>query len=804
MFRNVVSITARTIIRYPLYSLINIAGLAVGLAAVVIILLFVRYEFSYDRHLEGHEQIYRVSRMFHAPNSATLDLATIAGAAAPLLTSDFEEIEASVRLLQSNVLFSQSDVKLYVPKTTFADENVFDVLPFEFIRGDASSAFSGPAAVIVTESTARKLFGTTDVIGQTLTLTTTDSVITAVIADMPENSHFAIDALAPMQRLVDRFGQGFLERWGNNSFQTYLRLTPGADIDDVRNNMDDFLVRHIGSNAIMTTTFVFQPLTDIHLHSNRQSEMKPNGSITNVYMLIAISSIVLAIACINFVNLTTARAAQRAREVGLRKAIGATRQTLVRQFLGEATGIAFLALMGAIAIVEIGLPSFNAFMGAEIEFNYVTDPVVLGGFIAVLLTVGAIAGSYPALVLSAFQPATVLKGAQMTGGSGSTLRRLLVIGQFTVSVVLMIATGIVYMQVQYARDFAPGYEIDQRLIVAAPRGPDPLPIYEAFRNELAASPDILSVAAGSRMPTTALLDGDGFRLIGGEDSTIFSFRTLGVDYGFFETFGIDIVEGRSFSREFGADDITGDGGSALINARAAEILGFNNPATAIGQRIGRFVGTDDTDDFTIVGVVDDVQFTSVHSEVEPLVAMRMPNRFNFFGIHLKTTDIGAALRTIDQAWANAAPQFPIVRSFLDENFAALYRDEERQGQIFTIFASLAILIACLGLFGLASFSAERREKEIGIRKSLGATGFSVVRLLTSEFAVLVLVANLIAWPLAWYAMGLWLDGFAYRVSMSPTVFLAAGIVSIVIALATVGIQAARSAAMSPAISLRND
>ncbi len=804
MLGNTFKVAARNILKYPLYSAINIVGLAVGLAAVVLILLFVRYEFSYDKAFADHDRIYRVSRMFHAPNSATLDLATIAGPAAPLLTSDFDEIETSVRMLQSNVLFTHGTTKIYVANTSFADRNVFEVLPFEFIRGDRATAFNGPASFVVTESTARKFFGTVDVIGETLTLNTSDGVVSAVIADMPENSHFVIDALAPMERLVERFGPGFVEGWGNNSFLTYIKLAEGADINSVRNNMDDFLVRHIAANAPTTTSFVFQPITDIHLYSSRQLEMKPNGSIANVYMLIAISSIVLAIACINFMNLTTARATQRAREVGVRKAIGATRQTLVRQFLGEATGITFLALLGAIAIVEMGLPSFNAFMGAQIEFNYLSDPVIIGGFAAVLLIVGALAGSYPAFVLSAFQPASVLKSSQAAGGGGSTLRRLLVIGQFTVSVVLMIATGIVYAQIQFAKSVAPGYEIDQRIIVAAPRGPDPLPVYTTFKNELAGNPDIVTIAAGSRMPTTALLDGDGYQLIGGEDNTVYSFRTLGADYGFFETFGIKMVSGRSFSEEFGVDAIEGAGGSAIINESAARILGYSQPGDAIGKRLGRLSGQPTPDAYTIVGVASDIQFTSVHSEIEPLVTLRMPARFNFFGIHFKTTDLGATLAAIDNAWATAAPEFPIIRSFLDESFEALYRAEERQGQIFTTFASLAILIACLGLFGLASFTAERREKEIGIRKSMGATIFSVVRLLSTEFAVLVLIANVIAWPLAWYVMRTWLDGFAYRVGISPEVFIAAGGISVVIALATVSVQAARSAAISPAVSLRSD
>lgn len=812
MLKNTLTVTARTILRYPLYSAINIVGLAVGLAAVIMILLFVRYELSYDRNLQDHERIYRVSRMFHAPNSAVLDLATIAPNAMPLLTSDFHEIEDGTRLLQSNVLFADGDAKIYVPKATFADHNVLQVLKFPLIHGDPQTAFTGPMSLIVTEALAHKFFGTSDVLGQTLTMNMRDMVITGVMADLPENSHFVIDALMPHDILVNRFGQGFMESWGNNSFLTYFRLAEGANIEAVESGMPDFLDRHVGEDAALWNSFVYQPLVDIHLYSGRQSEMKANGSIETVYTLIAISFIVLAIACINFMNLTTARATQRAREIGVRKAIGATRRMLIRQFMSEAIGITLLALIAAIALVELGLPNFNGFMDTEIEFRYLSDPVVMGLLIGVLVVVGTLAGSYPAFVLSAFEPAGVLHASE--GRAGSTLRRILVVGQFAVSIVLIIATGVVYMQIQFAKNIPLGYETEQILVVSNPRGQDPEVIYPAFRNEMSGSADIIGVTASSYMPTSALLDGDGYTIKGGENSRPFSFRTLSIDYDFFETYGISMVAGRPLSLAFGSDILRAlpenpdeVRGSVVVNESVAHALGFPEAEDAVGQIMLTPSFTDSQNgnsELTIVGVASDVYYSSVHSEIEPLVMLRLPDRFNFYGIRIEKGNLAGTLAMIDQAWARAVPDFPIVRSFLDDRFDQMYLSEERQGQIFTVFASLAILIASLGLFGLASFTAERRVKEIGIRKSLGATVFSVVRLLSTEFTVLVVIANLIAWPLAWYVMRVWLDGFAYRVDISPLLFIAAGGLSIVIALATVGGQAARSARISPALSLRTD
>lgn len=822
MFRNYLTIAFRNLISHKLYSTINILGLAIGLACVILISVFVRYETSYDKHWAKADQIYRVARTYKAGNgNPSLFLASNAPQAGPLLKADFPELEQVIRLWGFPLLMSRDDVMLYETGIKFTDPEVFEVFDIPLLQGDPATALAEPLSIVLSQTSALKYFGDTDPMGQTITLENQWPLkVTGIMEDLPENTHLRVDMLGSLASLTVVFWTDFLEDWHSNNFHTYVVTPEGYDIAELEAQIPDFMIRHIAENANDWTAMPIQKLTDIHLTSSRDNEQQANGSKTSVYTFSAIAIFILLIACFNFMNLSTARSAQRAREVGMRKVMGAGRNQLIGQFLGESVLLSLLAMILAVAIVEVSLPWFNAFIGKDLVFEYLASPANLAALLGLAVLVGFVAGSYPAFYLSAFRPATVLKGDLTRGSGGVLFRKILVVAQFAISIALVIATGVVYAQMKYASNLDLGLDKDQVMVLAGAPSSGFVPAYETIKRELLNQPGILSVTGANLMPSEQ--NNNYYRIRaeeGDPDGRAMSF--LNVDYDFIEMFNIEILAGRTFSEERGTDIWTPPTeenpfteASFLLNKLAAKQLGWT-AEEAIGKwfEVSEIFGKDR---FTqsvrgpIIGVVDDVYYSSIRESVKPIYYRVMKDKdeskqypnYDRMAIKFKADNVNEILKQVDDIWKANLPAVPINRSFIDDNFAALYQSEQQQGQLFTVFALLAIFIACLGLYGLAAFTTEQRTKEIGIRKVMGGSVKDIVLLLTSDFSKLVLLSNLLAWPVAWYLMSRWLENFAYRIDLGLLPFVVAALTALVIAWLTVGGLAARAAWGKPALALR--
>ncbi len=812
MLENYLLIAWRNLRANKLFSAINVLGLAIGLACCILILLFVRNELSYDRHYENADRTVRVVRHFTTSN---LHLATVAAPFGPLLQEDFPEVEDMTRLNVMNLPLSVEDRTFSNLVMGMADPNLFDFFQLEFVRGEPEGALEQPFTGVLTESAAAQMFGNEDPIGQTVTvLGQIDMKVTGVIRDLPENTHLSFDLLGSIATMF-AIRPGESENWGSNNYHTYLLLPPDHDLEAMADRFRPFLERHLGEGANDWNELEIQRLTDIHLHSSLDAEQKANGNMNIVLTFSAIALVILVIACINFMNLTTARSTQRAKEVGMRKVVGATHGQLIMQFLGESIMLTAGAMLLAVAMVELLLPWFAGFVERDLVFDYLSNPRDLLLIIGAVIGVGVVAGSYPAFHLSAFRPAEVLKGTIVQGSGSMQIRKVLVVAQFAISITLMIATGVVLSQLRYAQTKDLGYERENNLIAALPFQMDgsTYRLYAPFRDALRTSPAITSTTISSRVPTGQLLDGNGYRLLtppnGQAEWT--PLRDVRVGFDFFEHYAIDLVAGRSFDEGRGdapfvlpADEENAEPvqGQVVLNESAVRRLGFATPQDAIGQILidrepeGFHVRQE------IVGVAADINFASLHDDLRPVA-------YSLTGLFVSQVSIKTAPGRLQEAYDHVeatwqqlfAGQAPSI-SFLDERFDAMYRQEQRQAQVFAIFAGLAIFVACLGLFGLASFTTERRTKEIGIRKVMGASVSDIVLLLTREFTVLVVIANVIAWPVAWYFMSDWLTRFAFRIDLGPLLFGAAALAALVVAWLTVATQAGKAAMSRPVRSLR--
>jgi putative ABC transport system permease protein len=809
MLSNYLKIAWRNIVGNPLFSAINIIGLSIGLACCIIITLFVRYETSYDKHWEGADQIYRVTRDFFGNN---LQLARVAPPIAPLLKQDFSEVEDSTRVLQTEVTLAVDENQFLEDDFVIADPNVFEFFNLEFVAGDPSTALSGPLDFVMTERAAERYFGNEDPIGKTINLMgQADVTVRAIIRDLPENTHMSFELIASMEAIPLMLGPNALDSWGSNNYFTYIRLPEGYDPYNLESQFNDFLVRHWNENAESSSALGLQKLTEIHLTSNRNDEWRANGSLTTVYTFSAVALVVLLIACINFMNLTTARSTQRAKEVGVRKVVGANRGQLITQFMGESIMITAFAMILALALVEIVLPVFGAFLERPLTFS-LASPGALGIVVLSIVIVGGFAGSYPALYLSKFRPADVLKGS--ASGSGSALlRKSLVVMQFATSIALLIATGVVMAQMAYARNIDLGYDKSRNLISNLPFFTSLWEIYEPMKAELEAHPDIESVVYSSRVPSMENLDGQGY-IAEGEQVTMENFNAIAVikvDDNWFDHYDIEFLAGRPFrNNELRFEDPTDENpvtrSYAILNESGARAFGWT-PDEAIGKVIRepqsreliQFVESE------VVGVVPDIYFSSLH--VERKATVYGPPNGNYgrrISIKIAPGNPDAAIEHFEATWNKLVPAETLQWQFLDDRFDALYRSEQRQAQMFGVFSAFAIFVATLGLFGLASFTTERRTKEIGIRKVMGASVKDIVMLLTLDFTKLVIVANVIAWPVAYYFMTNWLNRFAYKAPFGEWAWMFAGaaIVALVVAWLTIALQAGRAATARPVLALR--
>ncbi|MEO8568379.1 MAG: ABC transporter permease, partial [Ginsengibacter sp.] len=787
--KNYFKIAWRNLAKYKFISFINLFGLTVGLTCCLLITTYVLNELSYDRYNKNAENIYRVTRSFNnADGVVSLNLSTVSPPFGYYLPTDFPEIKKMTRLLNSATTTIKYKEKLISePDVYFADENLFDVFTLDVIKGNPATALKDPFSVMLTEDVAKKYFGNEDPINKVLRADNQfDVKVTGTYKPFPANSHMHPGILISFNTLKDSAVYGaenLRTNWGNNSFFTYLLLPPHYDARKMIARFPAFLDKrmagqsYVGQRASKFTTLGLQKLTDIHLYSHTDYEAEPNGDISRVYIFGAIALFILLIACINYMNLSSARSALRAKEIGIRKVIGARRKELIFQFLSESVLIAWAAILIAIICLYFTLPWLNNISGQQLSLFILMKWQVLVPVFLTPFVVGILSGLYPALFMSSFQPVKTLKGLFKVGGSNISFRKVLVVVQFAISIVLIITTIIVFQQLRYMQETSLGY--DKEHLITLPYYNSINRQYETFRNELRQNASIKDVARSSRIPTGRLLDANEASTLSGDSMRPVKtdIKYLAADYDFIPTYGVHVVAGRNFSRAYSMDT-----SNFILNESAVKAIGWKSPQDAVGKDFA-YGGTKGH----VVGVIGDFHFESLRQEIVPIVLENPPtspndSRFNSLSIKVAGNNIPGALASLEKIWKKYLPEFPYRYTFLDEKFDKLYESEQRQGTIFTVFACIAIFIACLGLFGLSAFSITQRVKEIGVRKVLGANVTSIVTLLSKDFLKLVLIAAIIAFPVAWYAMTHWLQDFAYRINIHWWVFILSAILASVVAL----------------------
>lgn len=793
MLKSYLKIALRSLLKHKSYSLINLAGLTIGIMCCILILLWVQHEVNFDRFHTRHDRIYRIVKL----NAQDVYRGIVRAGApwGPALQEEYPEVEAFVRFRHfGRTLVKRDDKGLFEDNGFYTDSTFFDVFSFKLLKGDQKTALTEPNAVVLTQDLANKLVPDRNPLGARLEFDGATRVVTGVVQNPPENSHLDFAFLVPFSSyaLWDK------DEWDVSNFYVYLLLEKNADIKALEAKFPDFQRRHITSEEAEQTLVRLQPLTDIHLHSNYERELQPNGNAMYVTLFSVVAILVVLIACINFMNLSTAKSAKRAREIGIRKVVGSLRTQLIQQFLSETMVLSFLALLAALVLVELLLPAFSNLTGKTLALDFSTNEWLLPALLALALVVGLLAGVYPAFYLSRFRPTAVLKGDWLPGSGRTWLRKALVVFQFSISVALILATFLVNRQLDFISNKRLGFDHSQMLVIRITDSSIE-DDYQPFKQALLAHNQIMAATASGN-----LLGGSdwGMPFIATSDSgeQRYQARTLLVDHDFVGTLQMEIVKGRDFS-----DKIASDVDEAmLINETAAQMYNWSDP---VGMRFKRIDGQDEQGNTVwqtsrIVGVVKDFHFRSLHEEIRPMVMFIQPGWFRFLSIRLNTQYLAETLRFVESTWRQFEPERPLDYFFLDSTFDELYRSEKRLAQIFVGFSGLAILIACLGLFGLAALSAEQRTKEVGIRKVLGASVAGIVGLLSREFMLLVLLANLIAWPVAYYVMQRWLENFAYRVGVSWWLFAVAGGMALLIALLTVSTQAIRAGLANPVDSLR--
>lgn len=815
MLTNYLKVALRSLSRHKLTAIINILGLGLGMACCILIYLFVQDELSYDRYHSKADRIYRATRSFHsAEGEVNLHLASVAPPIGPLLKNDFGEIEAVARTINFGIVVGleengelkmmNSEQNLFVVEPT-----LFEIMDIPVLSGDPAKSLERPFTVMLSEKTAQRYFNTTDVIGKRLRANNQfDLEVTGVYEDFPDQSHWHPEFMVSFSTMENDniYGRERLEtNWGNNAFGTYILLHPGSKAESIESRLPDFLDKHFGNFvktnfggqadfvASKVTTLYLQKLTDIHLRSHLDDEIEANGNINNVYMMSVIGAFIILIACFNFINLSTARATKRGKEVGLRKVAGAFRIQLVTQYLTESILIAAFALLLAVALSTAGLEWLNAFTGKNLSFSSGLEPSFIGGLVAFAILIGIIAGIYPAFVLSGFRPAVSLKGAQSGSRASLALRRTLVVAQFAISVILVIATLLTFQQLDYLNNRSLGY--DREMVLTLPNYPELNDNFDSFYNEVTRTNEFKNVSRSSRIPTGRLLDSFGnARILDGDSLTTsqVNLKTICVDETFFDTYDINMIAGRNFSKSI----VTDDSLAFIINEAAVREFGWENPADHLNEEF-EYAGVRGK----LVGIVSDFHFESLHQRIAPMIFLNS-NRFNVLSLKINSASSRNAIGRLEELWKSFVPSRPFNFQFLSENYQALYDAEQKQSTLFTTFSMLAIFIACLGLLGLATFNATQRVKEIGIRKVLGATIPQILGLLSKETVLLILLANAIAWPIAWYFMNEWLNSFAYHIDINIVIFVIAAMLAVVLAIITVSVQSFRAAAANPAQTLK--
>jgi len=771
MFKNYLKIAIRNIVRYKMYSIINILGLAVGIATAIIIYLVIQGELQFEAH--HPENIYRINKKYTMKGETNINRST----PHPLrntLQDEIPEVTKSVHFTNSSCILKYEDKVFRERDNFYASPNIFNMFTFEFVRGTAEEALKDENSIAISQALTQKYFGDEDPVGKTFSLNNRDEVtVSAVFKDMPIYTNYRFESIQHINKVSH---EDDLDNWYSHWLETFVLLGESADFEAVQSKVDGIFKVHLEEQS----GAVLQSLKNIHLYS---VEGNPTAQ-KYIYIFGSVAILILIIACINFINLATAQATKRAREVGVRKIAGAQKRSLIFQFIGESIVYTILAFLFSMLLVELGLPIFEQLAGRSISLDLLNLKTILAG-IGGIIFLGIISGSYPAMILSSYSPVNIFKAKLGKGGKGVTLRTIIVIIQFTLAVSLLIGTGVIYSQLQYMQKKDLGFDKENLLVLRFNQ--DLEEKFETFSNLTDQIPGILSMTRSSSTPNEVWNIMRGMSWEGNTNDEGSAFAFISADQDFVETVDLEIVQGRNFSK-----DLKSDENAILINEKSLEMMGVTNP---IGLKM-------EEDGYEIIGVVKDFNSLPLSYEIEPLLITYMPDFFNRIIIKLSGDNTVETIAQLKKVWLEICPAFPFEYRFLDESFQYTYEAEIKAGLQFRIFAGLGIFIACLGLFGLASFLTEQKKLEIGVRKVMGSSSSGIIWQLSKQFVLWVLIANTIAWPLAWYVMKSWLNGFEYRTSTNPMIFIFAGVVSLAIALVTISLKIWKAANTNPAKILK--
>jgi len=788
MLKNYLKTAFRNLSRNKIYSFINIVGLAIGVAVFIIITLFIQSELQYDKFNKKIDNIYRLNRD---------DWGILGTAYGPEVKQNFPEVKEFARFCLNSysrplISFENSDKQQRIQNFTFADPQVFDIFSFKFIKGKPGSVLENPYSVVLTESTAEKLYGRKNPVGKTFVIDEKHTFeVTGVIKDV-NHFHLNINAIGNLSTVGKMNGwEGFLHDFGSWNYPTYLLLKDGVDVASLNEKISSHFegVFKKKFNTDQKQNFYLKPLGDIYFDTETNYEIGVNhGNMKFIYIFIAIAVFILVIAAINFVNLTTAKAASRSKEVGLRKVVGGQRKQLIGQFLSESVLISLFAFLLAIGLVEFILPYFNDLLQGAISNHYYTQPFFWFIFVGGILLVGLLSGLYPSFYLTKFSPVSVIKGEQTRGTKGALFRRILTVFQFFISVVLIIGTLIIFKQIDYMKNKDMGFNEEKQVYFSLTK--ELRETKDAFKNELLKNPNIKNLTYTAQ-PVGQITWQESWEIKG--QGKQFTYQPA--DPGYVETLGLEVIEGENFSWNKSSQK---DRNAVLLNQEAVKHFGLEDPVGRVIQTNSRF-----WDGVRVIGVLKDFHFNSLHNEIAPLV-VAWDDRVSTANVKIAGNDIHSTINYINKTWSSFESYFPLEYHFLDQALDRQYKDDERFGKLFTFFAVFAILIACLGLYGLSLFMTQHRTKEIGIRKANGANGRDIVRLFIKEFSMNVLIANLIAWPAAYFFMKNWLINFPYRTDIGVFVFVIALAISLFIAIFTVSYNTIKAANTNPAYTLRDE
>lgn len=794
MLNNYLKFSIRNIKRNRLFSAINIFGLAISLTALILMALYIENEWSFDRFHEKAQRIYRVADDKQTPDILIRSAAS-AAPVAPALLTDYPEVQEAARINATEALVKYENKLFEERKIFYADPGLLNIFSFKMMKGNPANALKDPMSIIVTEQIAGKYFGTAEPLDKILSLDDKNMKVTGVIKNIPANSHLNFDFLVSMSTAQQK-GSGnewLFTNWYSNNFYTYLLLPENYDVNRLTARMEDFDKRHHENGSTTKHHYALEKLTDIYLHSDRENQAGKTGSITNLYVFSAAALIILLVACVNFINLSTARAAERAKEVAIKKVAGAAKGQMIIQFFTESFLMTLISLTIAIILASAFLPAFNNFSGKSLSLDLFSI-IHTTSLLVLLIGIALLSGSYPAFILSGFKPASALKGKIRASLWSIGIRKGLVVFQFAVSIVLIVCSLVIYRQLQYMQQHDLGFKSSQTMVINFEGDNTVQQQYQTIRRQMLNIAGVKKVTASSNVPGDRNANTWSMDFAKKNGDTVSTELAIYLaDFNYLDQYAIPIIAGRGFSEQYAADSTV----SMLINETALKKLGFNNADEVIGIHVGMY-----PKDGKVIGVFKDFHFESLQKSVAPLVIRVIPSKFRLFSIEINSGNIRQTVAEIEKTWSKSVPQRPLEFSFLDESYNKQYQSEIQFGKVFAIFTSLAIIVACLGLFGLALFSIQQRTKEIGIRKVLGASVTGITSLLSKDFIRLVFIAILIASPISWYVMTKWLQDYSYHIEISWWLFVIAGSLAVVIALLTISFHAVKAAIANPVKSLR--